>query len=79
MKTVFRHKHNKKELHPLYSYINEVQTKRKKEYEKFIEHTSDIFSIPQDVLTGQAIISMFGNHMIRICNYQLVEEYSTEK
>jgi sporulation protein YqfC len=72
------HKHNKKELNPLYSYIKETEKGRKKEYEKFLEHISETLSIPKDVVSGQPIISLTGNHCIRVCNYHSVAEYTTE-
>lgn len=73
-----KHKRNKKELNPLYIYIKETEKKRKKEYERFLEHASETLSIPKDVIAGQPIISMNGNHQIRISNYRSVAEYSTE-
>ena len=78
VKTPSKHKKNKKELNPFYTYIKETEKKRKKEYEKFLEHFSEGLSIPKDVLAGQPTISMTGNHSIRVCNYRSVSEYSTE-
>lgn len=78
MNTSSKHKTNKKELKPLYTYLKETDKKRQKEYEQFLEHSSECMSIPKDVVAGQAIISMTGNHGIRICNYRGIEEYSTE-
>ena len=78
MKTPSKHKKHKKELTPLYSYIKETERKRKKEYECFWEHSSGCLSIPKDVLAGQAMISLTGNHGIRVTNYRVIEEYSTE-
>lgn len=74
-----KHKKNKKELQPLYVYIKETEKKRKKEYERFLEHTSELLSIPQDIIAGQAMISMTGNHCVRVSNYRTMEEYSEEK
>jgi len=73
-----KHKSNKKELHPFYLYIKESEKKQKREYEQFLEHLSDTMAIPKDVIAGQAVISMLGNHSIRVCNYRSIEEYSTE-
>lgn len=78
-KSVSKHKRNKKELYPLYSYINSSEKKRRKEYESFIEHSSGCLSIPKDVLANQAMIYLTGNHGIRISNYRSIEEYSTEQ
>ena len=50
----------------------------KKEYEKFLEHASESLSIPKDVIAGQPMISLNGNHSIRVVNYRSVEEYTTE-
>ena len=77
-KSPSKHKKNKKELQPLYLYMKETEKNRLKEYDYFLEHTSEMLSIPGDVLTGQAKISMIGNHGIRVSNYRGVEEYSTE-
>ena len=71
-----KHKSNKKELHPFYLYIKESEKKQKREYEQFLEHLSDTMAIPKDVIAGQAVISMLGNHSIRVCNYRSIEEYS---
>lgn len=73
-----KHNIHKKELQPLYTYIKETEKSRIKEYEHFLEYTSETLSIPKDVVAGQALISMTGNHGIRISNYRGVEEYSTE-
>ena len=78
VKTPSKHKRNKKELNPLYSYIKETEKGRKKDYEKFIEHASESLSIPKDVLAGQPMINLTGNHHIRVNNYRSVAEYSTE-
>ena len=78
MKASSKHKRNKKELNPLYCYIKETEKGRKKEYEKFLEQASESLSIPKDVIAGQSIITMNGNHSIRINNYGSVAEYSTE-
>lgn len=77
-KTPSKHSKHKKELNPLYTYIKETEKKRQKEYEKFLEHASETLSIPKDVIAGQAMISMTGNHLVRVSNYRSVEEYSTE-
>jgi len=77
-KSVSKHKRNKKELNPLYSYINFSEKKQKKEYESFIEHSSGTMSIPKDILANQAMIYLTGNHVIRVTNYRAIEEYSTE-
>lgn len=79
VKVSSKHKKQKKELQPLYVYIKETEKNRRKEYEQFIEHASEQLSIPKDVIAGQAIISMTGNHCVRVCNYRAIEEYSTEK
>ena len=73
-----KHKRNKKELNPLYIYIKETEKNRKKEYERFWEHASEYLSIPKDVIAGQSIITLNGNHHIRVNNYRSVAEYSTE-
>ncbi|MBO5178023.1 MAG: YabP/YqfC family sporulation protein [Lachnospiraceae bacterium] len=78
MKISSNHKKHKRELNPLYSYINSSEKKRQKEYESFIEHSSGCMSIPKDVLANQAMISLIGNHGIRVTNYRAIEEYSTE-
>ena len=77
-KSPSKHKKHKKELQPLYMYIKETEKNRLKEYDYFLEHTSEALSIPKDVLTGHAMISLIGNHGIRVSNYRGVEEYSTE-
>ena len=77
-KTPSKHSKHKKELQPLYTYIKETEKSRRKSYEHFLEHSSETLSIPGDVLAGQAIISLTGNHGIRVNNYRGVEEYSTE-
>ena len=77
-KTISKHKKHKKELQPLYIYMKETEKKRRKEYDSFLEHTSETLSIPKDVLAGQAMISLTGNHGIRVSNYRGVEEYSTD-
>jgi len=77
-KTISKHSKHKKELQPLYTYIKETEKSRRKEYDHFLERTSETLSIPTDVLAGQAIISLTGNHGIRVSNYRGVEEYSTE-
>jgi len=74
-----RHKANKKELQPLYVYMKETEKSRKKEYENFLEYASEHLCIPKDVIAGQAMISLIGNHKIRVCNYHSVKEYSTER
>lgn len=73
-----KHKKHKKELQPLYLYIKETEKNRQKDYEQFVEHSSEVLSIPKDVLAGQAMISLTGNHGIRVSNYRGIEEYSTE-
>ena len=79
MKLSSKHKKHKKELQPLYLYIKETEKNRKKDYEQFWERTSEHLSIPKDVIAGQAIISMTGNHFVRGCTYRVIEEYSTEQ
>jgi len=74
-----KHKANKKELQPLYVYMKETEKVRKKEYENFLEYTSEHLSIPKDVIAGQAMIFLTGNHKVRVCNYHSVKEYSTER
>ena len=76
---MWKHKKYKKELQPLQTYIKETEKNRKREYEYFLERASEQLSIPKDVIAGQAMISMTGNHVIRVCNYQVIEEYSTEQ
>lgn len=78
VKTPSKHKRNKKELNPLYSYIKVTEKGRKKEYEQFLEHASESLSIPKDVIAGQPMIQLNGNHSIRVVNYRSVEEYTTE-
>ena len=77
-KVVSEHKKHKKELHPLYDYIRQTEKKRKSEYENFLETTSENLNIPKDVIAGQSIISMIGNHEITISNYHAIKEYSTQ-
>ena len=72
------HKKHKKELQPLYVYIKETEKNRQKDYEQFLEYASEKLSIPKDVIAGQSVISMTGNHCIRVSNYRAIEEYSTE-
>ncbi len=79
MKASSQHKKHKKDLQPLYVYIKETEKKRQKDYEQFLEHVSEHLSIPKDVVAGQAMIYMTGNHAVRICNYRTIEEYSTEQ
>lgn len=79
MKTASKHKKHKKELQPLYVYIKETEKNRRKDYEQFLEHASEKLAIPKDVIAGQAIISMTGNHSVRVSNYRAIEEYSTEE
>lgn len=78
MRVSSRHKKHKKELQPFYAYIKATEADRKKEYEQFLERVSGNLSIPKDVIAGQAMLSMAGNHCIRVCNYKAIEEYSTE-
>lgn len=78
VKASLKHKKHKKELQPLYVYIKETEKNRRKDYEQFLEHASESLSIPKDVIAGQAMISMTGNHCVRVCNYRNIEEYSTE-
>lgn len=73
-----KHNKHKKELNPLYSYIEETEKNRRKEYEQFLEYASETLSIPKDVIAGQAVISLTGNHLVRVSNYRSVEEYSME-
>ncbi len=78
-KTPSKHKKHKKELQPLYVYIKETEKNRKKDYEQFAEYASEHLAIPKDVLAGQTMISMVGNHLVRVGNYRLIEAYSTEQ
>lgn len=78
MRGASRHKKYKKELQPFYTYLKETESNRKKDYEQFLERVSGNLSIPKDVIAGQAMLSMAGNHCIRVCNYGTIEEYSTE-
>lgn len=79
MKLSSKHKKHKKELQPFYVYIKETEKNRKKEYEQFLERASSHLAIPKDIIAGQAMISMTGNHGLRVCNYRGIEEYSTEQ
>lgn len=79
MKKRSKHTVNKKELKPLYAYIRTTENNRKKEYENFLEHASRQLSVPKDVIAGQALISLTGNHKIRVNNYHSVKEYSAER
>ena len=72
------HKRNKKEINPLYLYIQETEKKRKKEYENFLEYASERLSFSKDIIAGQPMITMSGNHYIRVSNYRSVTKYSTE-
>ena len=74
-----KHKKNKKELAPLHKYMKETEKNRRKEYEQFLESASEHLAIPKDVIAGQAMISMTGNHMLRVINYRAIEAYSTEQ
>lgn len=78
-RAISKHKKHKKELNSLYDYIQQTEKKRKNEYEKFLETTSEQFMIPKDVVAGQSMIHMIGNHGIRISNYRAIEDYSTEQ
>ena len=79
VKASSNHKKNKKELNPLHIYLKETEKNRKREYEQFLERTSESLSIPKDIIAGQAMISLTGNHCLRVCNYRAIEEYSTEQ
>lgn len=78
MKLQSKHKKNKKELNPLFLYLKETEKNRKKEYEKFLEKASESLSIPKDIIAGQPMMNLTGNHSIRVCNYRSVAEYHTE-
>ena len=78
VRTPSKHKKNKKELAPLHKYIKETEKNRRKDYEHFLERASEHLSIPKDVIAGQAMISMTGNHNLRVVNYRSIETYSTE-
>lgn len=71
-----RHKRNKKELAPYYRYLRYTEKQRKAVYDSFSERLSQGLNMTGDVLAGQAILSMMGNHGIRIENYQSILEYS---
>ncbi len=79
VKPASKHKKHKQELQPLYVYMKETEKNRRKDYEQFLEHASEHLSIPQDIIAGQAMISLTGNHNLRVCNYRAIEEYSTEQ
>lgn len=74
-----KHKRNKKELKPLYRYINATERKRKTDYRSFTEQLSEGTHMTGDMIAGQPMLSMMGNHSITISNYQSILEYSTEQ
>lgn len=74
-----RHKRNKKELAPLYRYLNYSEKQRKQIYESFTERLSENMQFTGDIIAGQPLISLVGNHCIKIINYQSILEYSTTK
>lgn len=74
-----RHKKNKKELAPLYVYMKQTERNRKKEYEHFLEYESEQLGIPGEVIAGQPVIRMEGNHSIHLCGEYSMEEYGTER
>ena len=74
-----RHKRNKKELKPLYRYLDATERKRKAEYRSFTEQLSEGTQMTGDIIAGQPLLSMTGNHSITISNYQSILEYSTEQ
>lgn len=74
-----KHKRNKKELKPLYRYINATERKRKTDYRSFTEQLSEGTHMTGDIIAGQPMLSMMGNHSITISNYQSILEYSTEQ
>lgn len=74
-----RHKKNKKDLAPLYTYIKQTNRNRKREYEHFLEYESERLDIPKEVIAGQPRIQMSGNHSMIFSGEYTLEEYSTEK
>ena len=78
-KTSSRHKKNKKDLAPLYTYIKQTDRNRKREYEHFLEYESERWDIPKEVLAGQPRIRMSGNHSMNFSGEYTLEEYSAEK
>ncbi len=74
-----RHKKNKKELSPLYTYIKQTDRKRKQEQERFLEFESEKLGIPGEVFAGQPLIRMAGNHSMNFSGEYTLEEYSTER
>lgn len=62
----------------MHQYIKETEKNRRKDYEQFLEKASEHLAIPKDILAGQALISMTGNHNLRVANYRAIETYSTE-
>lgn len=74
-----KHKRNKKELKPLYRYLKHTERKRRAEYESFAEQLSEGTQMTGDIIAGLPLVTMAGNHSIRISNYQSILEYSTEQ
>lgn len=74
-----KHKHNKKELKPLYTRIEQEERQRKETYRSFFEKLSDAMQMTGDVLAGQAMVSLGGNHTVMISNYHAILEYSPNK
>ena len=75
-KTSSKHKKNKKELNPFYTYLKETERKRRKEYERFLEHGSESLGIPMDVIAGQPLIRMEGNHSMILLGMYKIGEYT---
>jgi len=74
-----QHKKNKKELAPLYTYIKQTERSRKMTYERFLEYESEELQIPKDVLAGQPLIRMSGNHSMILTGTYQMEEYTKEQ
>lgn len=74
-----RHKRNKKELKPLYRYLNHTERKRRADYQSFMEQLSEGTQMTGDIIAGQPLITIVGRHSIKISNYQSILEYSTEQ
>lgn len=72
-----RHRKNKRELNPLYTYIKQTERNRRMEYERFLEYESEELQIPKDVIAGQPIIRMAGNHSMVFSGAYSMEEYTS--
>lgn len=63
----------------MYRYLNYSERQRKEVYDSFTERLSENMQFTGDIIAGQPLISMSGNHSVKIINYQSILEYSTTK